>query len=635
MHSTFPHSMFLATRLRSPAIQNTLTKSKMSLTVHLTNPDTVAFYNEFYNDPLEAALNIESIIDTHVSIIRKHLRATDDQLENNEIMQHIRNLEQSIQTKNSAQFASISSQIAASTDSTKSQIKDISQSLVQNIESLTMSNQSQMITLINTVDTAIRNSLEKIDVDVFSATISKTIKDHLSLDFTRLAQGQTSIESSITSLESKLKQELTLAQQPSQARHDQLMSTLTNLPSHISSMYTTATLQQDANAKKTLVPLIASLQDKLQRMELDHQSANSQSKASSVSLSKSLSSVSKEVDRMWKDILSNNAAQKQAITTAISHTPSLIQNMISTLATSIETQSIHTNTTREQISSIQMSNEETKLRLSTLASSTNTKLQEILTQLSRQSTQSAKGKHGEDKLYTLLSERLTSREDYSVSLVSGFAHNCDINVKRIGYPDIRVESKAIGEHTNEKVRTCEVEKFRKDLLSTDSHGIFVSLYGGIVGKGLFGIEQLPNGKFAVYLSNNNFDIDTLHDMIIMLYHLDKHTCDGNGDVRSDLIKISPDTMQKCSAQLIGFGQRIATAKTHLKETIVLLNEITLEKIEQILIGHNTVEKQTPPPQPQSSHTQSSQDDNFKCEQCNKLLKTAKGLVLHKSKLGHW
>ena len=133
---------------------------------------------------------------------------------------------------------------------------------------------------------------------------------------------------------------------------------------------------------------------------------------------------------------------------------------------------------------MQTSNEETKIRLSTLASTTNEKLQEILTQLSRQATHTAKGKYGEDKLYSLLCERLTSREDYTVSMVCGQAHNCDMNVKRIGHPDIRIESKAIGENTNEKVRTCAVEKFRNDLLSTDSHGIFVSLYSGIVGKGL-------------------------------------------------------------------------------------------------------------------------------------------------------
>ena len=297
---------------------------------------------------------------------------------------------------------------------------------------------------------------------------------------------------------------------------------------------------------------------------------------------------------------------------------------------------------------MQTSNEETKIRLSTLASTTNEKLQEILTQLSRQATHTAKGKYGEDKLYSLLCERLTSREDYTVSMVCGQAHNCDMNVKRIGHPDIRIESKAIGENTNEKVRTCAVEKFRNDLLSTDSHGIFVSLYSGIVGKGLFGIDQLPNGKFAVYLSNNNFDIDTLHDMIVMLYHLDKHTCDENGNVRSDLIKISPDTMQKCSAQLNGFGQRIATAKTHLKETLILLNEITLEKIEQILIGHNAAEKQitrsqpsqsqpsqSQPYQPQSVNSDDSESNQFKCDKCGKVVRTPKGLVLHKSKVGHW
>ena len=95
---------------------------------------------------------------------------------------------------------------------------------------------------------------------------------------------------------------------------------------------------------------------------------------------------------------------------------------------------------------------------------------------------------------------------------------------------------------------------------------------------------MPNGKLAVYLSNNNYDIDTLHDMIILLYHLDKHTYDNQGELERDLIRISPDTMLKCSAHLNGIGQKIANAKTHLKETMNLLNEIAIEKIEQLLIG---------------------------------------------------
>ncbi len=189
-----------------------------------------------------------------------------------------------------------------------------------------------------------------------------------------------------------------------------------------------------------------------------------------------------------------------------------------------------------------------------------------------------RGKQGEQRLFSLLSERLTSREDYVVELVSGIAHNCDINVRRTGYPDVRVESKAIGETTGEKVRACEVEKFRADLMSTNAHGIFVSLHSAIVGKGRVGIEQLPNGKLAVYLSNNEFDVDSIHDALVLIYHLDKR---AGG---SEAIRIAPETMQACAAHLSDVGQKLAKARTHAKETLAILNELSIDKVEQILFG---------------------------------------------------
>jgi hypothetical protein len=96
-----------------------------------------------------------------------------------------------------------------------------------------------------------------------------------------------------------------------------------------------------------------------------------------------------------------------------------------------------------------------------------------------------------------------------VSKVNGKSHSCDILVQRDDFPDISIESKAHGQNTGEKVRTREIEKFERDLLELDNHGIFVSIYSEIVGKGSLEIKQLPNAKFAIYLSKNMFDVDTI------------------------------------------------------------------------------------------------------------------------------
>ena len=160
-----------------------------SIKITLTNPDTVAFYNEYYT-PEETDTNIRAIIDTHVTNLRKHIRASNDRLEDKEIMLHMHKLEQNMYENHASQLLNISTTIAssinASTDESKSFIADEFKLLSQNIDALNSTIQSQILSLINTVDTAVTNSLEKLDVNLFSETIGKTIQDHLSLEISRL-----------------------------------------------------------------------------------------------------------------------------------------------------------------------------------------------------------------------------------------------------------------------------------------------------------------------------------------------------------------------------------------------------------------------------------------------------------------
>lgn len=194
-----------------------------------------------------------------------------------------------------------------------------------------------------------------------------------------------------------------------------------------------------------------------------------------------------------------------------------------------------------------------------------------------------KGSSGETLLFDLLSEKLLGRDGYVVEQVHGQARSCDMVVKREKHPPVRIESKAHGRGTGEKVRHREVEKFKSDLLDLDNHGIFVSLYSGIVGKGALEIEQLSNGKMAVYIAYQNFEPDIVLDMLHLLYRLDAamHK-DEDGSARG--LTVSREALARIKAYVQDFSAKIRSIKTHMRESVCLLNELTLDLIENTLMG---------------------------------------------------
>jgi Fe-S cluster assembly iron-binding protein IscA len=235
------------------------------------------------------------------------------------------------------------------------------------------------------------------------------------------------------------------------------------------------------------------------------------------------------------------------------------------------------------------------------------KLETIVT---ARNTTRYKGEEGEQGLIQILETKLRVREGYTITEVKSIPHSCDILVKRDGYPDIRIESKA----HNDNVRVAEVKKFESDLLTLNNHGIFVSLYSGICGKNALEIELLPNNKFAIYLSNNNYDGDIITEIIRLIYTLDRFTTGPE----SENITISTDAMMRIKAYLTDFNRKIDELRTSLKNSIRILNEITLDLIEKTLTGHIIIEE------PQTSV-------NFTCDTCSQTCTSKAGLTLHKKK----
>jgi len=242
----------------------------------------------------------------------------------------------------------------------------------------------------------------------------------------------------------------------------------------------------------------------------------------------------------------------------------------------------------------------------------------LVQQTKSQHNSSNKGKEAEEKLFKLLQDRLMSRDGYTVTQVCRQSMSCDITVERKEHPCIRIESKAYGKENGDKVKSAEVKKFERDLIQMNDHGIFVSLYSGIVGIGNIEIQQLPTGKFAVYLGNNNYDVDMIIDMVQLLYKLDKACCrvdDGNET------RLSLEAISRIQGYLNDYNTKIQKTKIHLKESIGLLSEIQLDLIEKVLLGQKEVAKvlgNTP-------------DDKraVQCEHCGRHFQSIQGMSSHK------
>lgn len=260
---------------------------------------------------------------------------------------------------------------------------------------------------------------------------------------------------------------------------------------------------------------------------------------------------------------------------------------------------------------------------------------QLLTRLTKyDSSTRVRCNEGETKLLELLSDKFPLREGYKLDIVSGHARNCDLCLVRENYPTIRIECKAHGKDTHDKVRHKDIEKFERDLMTLNNHGVLVSLYSGIVGMGNCEIRQLANGKFAVYLSNNNFDMDTITTMIKLLYRLDSIVKVSD---EADVFKLDRHQLLKIKRLLMDYAQRIQTVKANMKDSITILSDIQFDMIEKLLTNNDGLMMDSDTDnthnddlaQQRTKHSTLDKLPGYECDKCYKKLKSKSGLLSHK------
>jgi hypothetical protein len=252
------------------------------------------------------------------------------------------------------------------------------------------------------------------------------------------------------------------------------------------------------------------------------------------------------------------------------------------------------------------------------AGSMSTKLDAIEKQLLAKALEkkSAKaiGKESEDALFDALAVKLKARDGYAVSKVGGKSHSCDIAVARVGSPLVRIESKCY----EQKVGVAEVDKFKRDLLETNDHGVFVSLTSGIVCRSNFEVERLSNGKFAIYLADNMYDVDAIIEMIHLLHRLDSlhaQNSENNNDIDRNGVVITNEVLHKVQAHMRDWDKSIQAVKRGMRNAIDALSQVQLKMVEELILGTLAA-----PPDDDSSREE--------CEWCGRQFKTQRGMQTH-------
>jgi len=194
-----------------------------------------------------------------------------------------------------------------------------------------------------------------------------------------------------------------------------------------------------------------------------------------------------------------------------------------------------------------------------------------------------KGIDGEDVFKEGLTSRLMDRDGYSVVNVNGDAKSCDLLVRRkmIGtqkFPDIRIDNK---KYTS-TVPMKEITKFKGDLDLHNCHGIMISMTTGIVGKGnTIDIEQLANGKLAIYLSNIGENVDMVIDAMAIIYRFHEIMKISTEDNNTNIV-LTATAISRLRTLIAEFTEKLWNVKIKMKDTMKLLNDVHDTLLKQLL-----------------------------------------------------
>ena len=462
--------------------------------------------------------------------------------------------------------------------------KNIEEKIIKTTEKMLENVNNKMNEMLITIDKIINLSLEKLNTDKLLNNINDLIKE-------LLEKKNDDIEKLI---ENKMRSEII---DPINVLNQRILENILNLPKE---------LNNKEEIKDALIEINKRWDDSIINIFRDVK--NMELKINEL--------VNNNINKLNESNIMNEN-NKREILNQLNNIPTISKGILNEILKDVETNTLNVKLVVNNLHTEMRENNNSILNIKTINEELRNKLDNLTNKtIKDNNSNKIKGSNGENEIYNLLSEKLMTRDGYITEQVNGLSHSCDILIKCKNKPDIRIESKAHGQNNGEKVRQKEVEKFERDLIHTNNHGIFVSLYSNIVGKNSIDLIQLSNGKFAIYLSNNNYNIENIIDSMNIIYKIDSIIKNSSNN---DKFIISLETMTKLKSIINDNNTKINSVKLHLRDSINILNDLTLDMIDKLIINNEL-----------KIENKEINKEILACNWCNKKCKSISGLKNHKA-----
>ena len=237
----------------------------------------------------------------------------------------------------------------------------------------------------------------------------------------------------------------------------------------------------------------------------------------------------------------------------------------------------------------------------------------------------AKGDSFEIEIVEGLMDHYVNDDTVTIERCNTTARSCDAVVTAVGKPTIRLEMKNYA--AGGRVSGRDVKTFVTSLKQKNDHGIMISSNARICGKSdVVHIDQLPTGKFAVYLSENKSPA-SIASIINLIYLLDEHyTQMEETDEDSTYRRISPLMIQTIQDLVVDCEKRISDAKAMLKSVASVLDgiHVNLKGVVETLLNKDDDDSSV-----HSGGTAPKEKPKFHCTACDKELASKYSLQTHK------
>ena len=142
----------------------------------------------------------------------------------------------------------------------------------------------------------------------------------------------------------------------------------------------------------------------------------------------------------------------------------------------------------------------------------------------------------------------------------------------------------IKRHISSNVSTKDVDKFRRDMISQESHGIMVATHKGIALKKDWQVDIDDNGKIALFLTRVNYDERKIISGLQLIYHMDSFLKENknNKTISNSNIRLISNIMEQRAFQLEGLKRRAKDMKTLCELQMKELDTFLFDNVLNIL-----------------------------------------------------